>query len=201
MELVATLVYSRKKARAILEEVNDDSVVLFPESVWIPWRTAKYYSEKKDLFLVYNEDTCIKGKHYITMKGVDKGKLKWMVHKYFLWTSDYEYWIPAPRLDPIVKIRGYTTAVTICYEISKIAGCNRLYELGRVIKEAKAEILLMPADWWFNFGLPQSVLTSAFNKIPSLKVGIFSCRRKLAFASSKRKRTKITKKGWVSIEI
>jgi len=201
MEFVATLVCNRNKARKILKEVNNNSIVLLPESLWMERYTVNYYSLTKNLFIIYNEDVCIEGKHYITMKGVDKGKLKWMVHKYFLWTTGDGYWTSAPKLDPIVKIRGHTAAVAICYEISKVAGYNKLFQIGKVIKKAKVEILLMPADWWWHWRLPQSALTSAFNNIPSLKVGVFSCRRELAFVSSKQKRTKITKKGWVSVEI
>jgi predicted amidohydrolase len=201
MEFVATLVYNITKVKKILKEVNENSVVLFPESVKIPWYTVKYYSENKKLFIIYNDDSYVNGKYHITMKGVDKGKIKWMVHKYYLWEGDIGYWDPAPALNPIVKIRGRTVAVTICYEISKIAGYNKLYQIGKIIKKAKTEILLMPADWWFNFCMPQCALTSAFNNIPSLKVGVFSCRRELAFVSTKKERRKITKKGWVSIEI
>jgi hypothetical protein len=59
----------------------------------------------------------------------------------------------------------------------------------------------MPADWWWNWGLPQNVLSSAFNCIPSLKAGLFSCRRNMAFASTRKQKNKITEKGWVSVEI
>ena len=201
MKLIAVLCHNRNKAKKILKEVPNNSVVLLPESLWMKKYIINYYSKKKNLFVIYNVDIVIKGKHYITMKGVDKGKLLWMVHKYFLWSTGDGYWTPAPKLDPIVKIRGHTAAIAICYEISKVAGCNKLFQIGKIIKKAKAEILLMPADWWFNWRLPQSALTSAFNNIPSLKVGIFSCRRELAFASTKLKRRKITKKGWVSVEI
>ncbi|HUS98917.1 MAG TPA: hypothetical protein VMY59_01180 [Candidatus Thermoplasmatota archaeon] len=201
MEFVATLVYNITKVRKILNEVNKNSVILFPESVKIPWHTVKYYSEKKKLFIIYNDDTYVNGKYHITMKGIDAGKLKWMVHKHYLWEGDIGYWDPAPTLSPVVKIRNHTAAVTICFEISKIAGYNKLFNIGKLIKKAKVEILLMPADWWFNFSMPQCALTSAFNNIPSLKVGIFSCRRELAFVSTKTKREKITKKGWVSVEI
>jgi len=91
MELIAILVHNRNKVKRVMQEVPKNGVVLFPESLWLPWRTVQYYSEKKDLFIIYNEDICIKGKHYITMKGVDKGKLMWMVHKYFLWSTGDGY--------------------------------------------------------------------------------------------------------------
>ena len=200
MELIATLVCNRNKARKILKEVPNNSIVLLPESLWLEKYTVNYYSFKKKLFIIYNEDTRINGKHYITMKGVDKGKLKWMVHKYYLWNYD-NYWSPAPSLNPIVNIRSHIAGIAICYEIAKVAGYNKLFQIGKIVKKAKAEILLMPADWTFNWRLPQSILTSAFNNIPSLKVGVFSCRRELAFASTKKERKKIIEKGWVSIEI
>jgi predicted amidohydrolase len=135
------------------------------------------------------------------MKGVDKGKLKWMVHKYYLWKGDYEDWDPAPILAPIVRIRNRVTVISICYEIAFVSRFNKPYQIGKIAKKAKAEILLMPADWAFNFRLPQNVLSSAFNCIPSLKVGLFSCRRELAFASTRKQKKKITEKGWVSVEI
>ena len=91
--------------------------------------------------------------------------------------------------------------VAICYEIAFVAGYNKLYEIGKIAKKAKTELLLMPADWSFNWRLPPYVSTIAFKRIPSLKASFFSTRRKLAFASTKKERKKITEKGWVSVEI
>ncbi len=201
MELIATLVYNINKAKKILKQVPNNSVVLFPESIMIPSHTVRYYSEKKRLFVIYNYDYSGNGKCYITMKGIDKGKLRWMVHKYYLWKGDYDYWDPAPMLAPIVKIRGHTACVAICYEIAFVAGYNKLYAIGKIAKKAKAEILLMPADWYFNWMLPKYVSTIAFKRISSLKASLFSCRRELAFASTKKDRNKITEKGWVSVEV
>lgn len=202
MELIATLVHNRNKAKNILKEVPNNSIVLFAEAVMIPSNTIKYYSEKKNLFVIYNDDYYGNGKCHITMRGVDKGKLKWMVHKYYLWKSDYkEGWDPAPKLAPIVKIRGHTACVAICYEIAFVAGYNKLYEIGKIAKKAKTELLLMPANWSFNWMVPQYASTIAFKRIPSLKASLFSTRRVLAFASTKKQRTKITKRGWVSVEI
>jgi hypothetical protein len=136
------------------------------------------------------------------MRGVDKGKQKWMVYKYYLWKEDYSVgWDPTPKLDPIVKIRGHTACVAICYEIAYIARFNKLYEIGKIAKKAKAELLLMPANWSFNFVLPQCTSSIAFKHIPSLKASLFSCRRELTFVSTKKERKKIIEKGWVSIEI
>ncbi len=201
MELVATLVYNIKKAKEILQEVNKNSVVLFPESVMLLWRTVKYYSEKKNLFIIYNDDTYINGKFHITMRGIDKGKLKWMVHKYYLWKSDCEDYDPAPKLAPIVKIRGHTACVVICYEIAFVAGFNKLYDIGNIAKKAKTEFLLMPANWFFNWRLPQYVSSIAFKRIPTLKASLFSTRRELAFANTVKEHNKITEKGWASIKI
>ena len=202
MELIATLVHNRNKAKKILKEVPNNSIVLFAEAVMIPSNTVRYYSEKKNLFVIYNDDYYAKGKSYITMRGVDKGKLKWMVYKYYLWKDDYkEGWDSAPKLAPIVKIRGHTACVVICYEIAFVARFNKLYEIGKIAKKAKAEILLMPANWSFNWRLPQYVSSIAFKRIPTLKASLFSTRRELAFANTKKKPKKITEKGWVSIEI
>jgi hypothetical protein len=105
MELIATLVYSINKAKKIMKQVPNNSIVLFPESVMIPSYIVRYYSEKKNLYVIYNDDYKVNGKFYITMKGVDKGKLKWMVHKYYLWKSDVKVgWNRPPELAPIVKI-------------------------------------------------------------------------------------------------
>ena len=201
MELIATLVYDINKAKEILKQVPKNSVVLFPESIMLPAYIVRYYSKKKNLFVIYNDDYKVKGKYYITMKGIDKGKLKWMVHKYYLWKGDYDDWDPAPKLAPIVKIRGHTTCVAICYEIAYVAGFNKLYEIGKIAKKAKTELLLMPADWSFNWRLPPYVSSIAFKRISSLKTSLFSTRRELAFASTKKERKKITKKGWVSVKI
>ena len=69
MEFAATLVYNITKVKKILKEVNENSVVLFPESVKIPWHIVKYYSENKKLFIIYNDDTYVNGKYHITKKG------------------------------------------------------------------------------------------------------------------------------------
>ena len=202
MELIATLVHNRNKAKRILKEVPENSVVLFAEAVEIPPHIVKYYSQKKDLFVIYNDDYYPNGKSYITMRGVDKGKQKWMVHKYYLWKNDFKWgWNPAPRLAPIVKIRGHTACVAICYEIVFIARYNKLCEIGNIAKNAKAELLIMPANWSYNWRLPQYVSSIAFKRIPTLKASLFSARRELAFASTKKQRKKIMQKGWVSIEI
>lgn len=200
MELIATLVYTRSKAKRILQEIPPKSVVLLPEGLWMNPNVVDYYSRRKELFVIYNKDLIKNGRHFISMQGIDCGKLKWSVQKHYLW-NDYDGYWHSGELSPIVEIRGVTTAICICYELSKIAGHGKLFNLGRIIKEAKTELLLMPADWQFNWRLPQSVLTSAFNNIPSLKVGLFSCRQELAFADTKKERRKITKKGWVSVEI
>jgi len=202
MELIATLVHNRNKAKKILKEVPNNSIVLFAEAVMIPSNTVRYYSEKKSLFVIYNDDYYANGKSYITMRGVDKGKQKWIVHKYYLWKEDYSVgWDQAPKLAPIVKIRGHTACVAICYEIAFVARFNKLYEIGKIAKKAKAELLLMPANWSFNWMLPQYASSIAFKRIPSLKASLFSTRREMAFASTKKLRKKIIKKGWVSIEI
>ena len=202
MELIATLVHNKNKAKNILKEVPNKSIVLFAEAVEIPPNIVKYYSKKKDLFVIYNEDYYNNGNSYISMRGVDKGKLKWMVHKYFLWKSDVKAgWDRPPELAPIVKIRGHTACVAICYEIAFVAGYNKLYDIGKIAKKAKTELLFMPANWSYNWMLPQYVSTIAFKRIPSLKVSLFSCRQELAFASTKKERKKITEKGWVSVEI
>ncbi len=202
MELIATLVHNRNKAKNILIEVPEKSIVLFAEDLMISPNIVKYYSEKKNLFVVYNEDYFVNGKAYISMRGIDKGKLKWMVHKYYLWKNDYRCgWNPAPKLDPIVKIRGHSTCVAICYEIAFIAGYNKLFSIGKLAKKAKVELLLMPANWSFNWGLPQYVSTIAFKRISSLKASLFSTKQGQAFIKTRRKLEKITERGWVSIEI
>ena len=201
MQFIATLVGNKRSAKTILRDVPNNSVVLFPESLMVPYHIIHYYSRKKNLFIIHNHDTWVKGRFHITMKGVDCGKLQWMVHKYFLWRGDYEDWDPAPRLDPIVNIRGHPVFVAICYELAFVAGFNRLFTIGKISKKALAEVLLMPADWRFNWQLPQKVLRSAFHCIPSLKAGLFSCRRTLAFASTRNQVEKITKRGWVSVDI
>lgn len=201
MKLIATLVYNRKKAIDILKEIPNNAVVLFPENVNLSFHAVRYYSKKKNLFIIYNDDGRVDGKCYNSMFGVDRGKLKWMVHKYFLWDDENDYTDKPPHPDPAVNIRGHKTCIAICYEIAFVSRFNKLYTIGKIAKKHKVEIMMLPANWEFNWTLPQCIMTSAFNCIPSLKVGLFSCRRELAFVSSKKNRTKITNKGWISIEI
>lgn len=198
MLLVATMCSKPNQAIDILKEIPNNAVVLFPENVEVSPNMVRYYSKKKNLFVIFNQDYY----SYITMRGVDCGTETWQVQKYYLSKGDMKWgWKQAPELSPIITIRGRKTCVAICYEIAYIAFCNKLGTIGRLAKTNNVEIIIMPANWSYNWALPQYISTIAFKKIPSLKASLFSTTRELAFASMKKERKKIVKRGWVSIEI
>jgi len=200
MKLVATLVNSVHKAHKILNEIPDNSVILFPELPELEDSYVRKISKEKQLFVIYNHDIRKNGKTYITMKGVDNGKQVWRVRKYHLWKTDYEDYAQPPAPEPIVNIRGITAAVEICYGMSKIGGHGRLFHYGYQIAKHNPEILLFPANWEFNWHIPEDVIASAIKCIPSVKVALFSCTRCYAIASTRAKAKKIISRGWVEID-
>lgn len=84
--------------------------------------------------------------------------------------------------------------------MSKIAGHGRLFHYGYQIAKHNPEILLFPANWEFNWHIPEDVIASAIKCMPSVKVALFSCTRRYAIASTRIKTKKIISRGWVEID-
>lgn len=208
MKLASTLVRESFRAYDILESVPQGSIVLFPEGCGVERSIVERLSSRKDLFVIFNE-YCHEGNgSYNAMIGMEKGRALWRVRKHFLWQGEKNWVDSPPKPEPMVDIRGKKAAVVICYEISKVAGFGRLWTLGKIMAEEKAEMLLMPAVWAFNWQMPKWVAETCLKKIPSLKACAFSCsntRHEQSYAMIKTRNngyveTKETN-TWVSCEI
>lgn len=153
MRLITTLVAKSKYARKILEEVPNGSVVLFPESVNIPTTIVKKFSKVKSLFIIYNRDIIEKGKKYISMQAISEGRIKWIVRKFHLWHSDLRSGFKAP-VEPecITSILGWKCAIYICYDAIEI------FKMREFLEEENVEILLISANWQFNFQLMNRII-------------------------------------------
>ena len=81
MFLVATLCPSRAIALKILREIPDNSMIQFPETVQMTSKQIIKYSIEKNLFIIYQSDTKVDDKIYVTFRGVDQGKEEWQVRK------------------------------------------------------------------------------------------------------------------------
>ena len=200
MRIVATLTGRVSKAEKLLNKVPLGSVVLLPEAVEISSQYVRKVSRDRKLFIIFNEDAIENDKHYITMKAYDSGEYQWRVRKFKLWGDDFKYY-SASRSEPIVNIRGKVASVFICNDLTTIGRNNYLFPMGEVIKKYKTEILCMPSNWLFNFDLVENTLETAFNKIPTLKAGLFSCTHKLALAYTRREKIRLDDWGWESVEI
>jgi hypothetical protein len=201
MYLVATLVGKSKYAKKILQSVPENSVVLLPESVSLIGDFVKKISTDRGLFIIYNSDTVENGKKYIAMRGVDNGEEVWQVRKFKLWPTDIENGFSASRAEPIVKIRDKIAALFICYDMVTIGRDNRLFAMGRVLQKYKPEVLLLPANWFFNFELVDNIIDTAMNNISSLKVCLFSCTNTVGIVKTRGKKVKFDSFGWEGVEI
>ena len=201
MELVATLVKKLPDAKKILQQVPNRSIVLFPENVCFDPRTVRKYSQEKNLFIIYNHDLTIGKKKFIAMDGMDRGKEMWTVRKFNLWHTDYRHYVQAPEPEPIVSVRGYRSALVICYDIMKITCRGRILDVGRQVKKERPMLFFVTANWTYNFGIPQASITTIMNNIKSIRASVFSSTHGYALISTKKEKQKITKKGWISIEI
>ena len=85
MRLISTLCDSRAEALKILRDVPDNSIVLLPETLTMISKHIIKHSLKKNLFIIYQSDTKVDDKIYVTFRGVDKGKEEWQVRKFNLW--------------------------------------------------------------------------------------------------------------------
>ena len=209
MKLISTLVKNARKAYDILEQVPETSIVLLPEGCFPKREVVATVSKRRRLFVVFNEDPYHEeGRRYNAMIGMEEGTVVWRVRKYFLWEEEKDSVDSPPEPEPIVNIRRMNTAVVICYELSKVAGYGRLFPIGETIAEAKTKILLMPAYWQFNWGMPKQVTNICVKKIPSLIASAFASsniRHGEAYAMvySKHEGYHETRErnGWVGAEI
>ena len=169
MKLISTIVGDSKYAKKILAEIPENSVILFPESLSLSGTIVKKYSQERDLFIIYNSDTKENGKHFISMRGVDNGEEVWRVRKFNLWHSDKIDGFDAPRKpEPLVHIRNMNAGVFICYDAVKI------FQMKEMLIQNKIEVLLIPANWHFNFKLIQRIIDFSMKYIPTLYCTIFS---------------------------
>ena len=196
MNLIATLVSDSRTAYKILRDVPENSVVLFPESVDLNRRIVDEFSKKRGLFVVYNDDVKLGGRRYIAMKGVDNGELKWIVRKFNLWHSDKIDGFAAPNQpEPFVYIRNRKAGVFICYDAVKI------FQMREMLEQEKIELLLIGANWQYNFELIQKIIDFSMKYIPTLHGIIFSNTRNLAVANTRKETKKIKNTGWVDVDI
>ena len=201
MYLVATLVDASKYAKKILQSVPENSVVLLPEAVSLNGSFVKRISSERGLFIIYNSDMVENGKRYIAMRCVDNGEEVWRVRKFKLWHTDIEDGFSASRAEPIVKIRGKTAALFICYDLVTIGRDNRLFALGRALQKYKSEILLLAANWAFNFGLVENIIDTAMNNIGSLRACLFSCTNTFGIATLQDRIRRLKKLGWIGFDL
>jgi hypothetical protein len=199
--LVTTLTGRRKNALKMLKEIPNGSIVCLPERHLITHHEAKKISREKDLFIIYNQDTKINGKCYVMFHGIDNGEIKWSIPKFKLWHTDLEDGYSAGKPQPIQQIRGHIVAIFICYEIVTVAREGRLLPLGHVMKDYDVELLMITANWEYNFGRPIEVIDTCFQHIPTLKLGLWSNTRKYAYIRDRNRRVKLDSCGWKSITI
>ena len=195
MFLVATLCDSRAIAMKILEEVPDKSIVLLPETVEILGKTLVPLSKQKDLFIIYNQDIKIDDKWYIAFHGIDKGEYKFRVRKFNLWDSDIEYGYTPSEPEPFVSIRNHPASLFICYD------CAKIYQLKDQLINHKTEILMISANWQFNFNFLDQITNFALKYIPTLKYCILSNTNTLSFIKTRTEEKRITKPGYVKLGI
>lgn len=209
MKLVSTHVKNSQQAYDILEEVPESSIVVLPEGCFPSREVIANISRRRSLFVLFNEIPYYEdGCRYNAIIGMEKGNPIWRVRKHFLWKRE-KYWVDSPsKPEPMVEIRGMKTGVVICYELSKVAGFGKLFTIGKIIEEAKAELLLMPAVWAFNWKMPKWVIETCIKKIPSLKAFAFASsnlrnRQSYALVQNRNNGQKETKENnsWVSVEI
>ena len=195
MRLISTLCDSRAEALKILRDVPDNSIVLLPETLTMISKHIIKHSLKKNLFIIYQSDLKIEDKIYVTFRGVDQGKNVWQVRKFNLWDSDIEYGYTPSKPEPNVSIRNHPTSLFICYDSTKI------YQIKNQLINHKTEILMISANWQFNFNYIEQVTDFALKYIPTLKYCLFSNTNTLSFIKTKTKVKRITKPDYVELSI
>jgi len=194
MRLVATLIDDRATAMQILKAVPDNSIVLLPETLTMTSKQIIKYSLKKNLFIIYQSDTKVDDKIYVTFRGVDQGKEVWQVRKFNLWHTDKGYYSPS-KPEPIITIRGHKTGLFICFDATEI------FKMHQLLNKEQIELLLITSNWQFNFKLIERITDFALEQIPSLKAVIFSNTNTLSFIKTRTQEKRITETGYVISEI
>jgi len=196
MRLVATLISDRAAAMKILREAPNNSVILFPETIELLGKTLVPISKQKELFIIYNQNIKIDGKWFITFHGIEKGEYKFRVQKFNLWKSDIEYGYTPSKPEPNVSIRNHPASLFICYD------CAKIYQMKNQLINHKTEILMISANWQFNFNYIDQVTDFALKYVPTLKYCMFSNTNTLSFIKTKTKVKRITKPpGYVELSI
>ncbi len=70
-----------------------------------------------------------------------------------------------------------------------------------MLQEYQPEILLLPANWEFNFPLVENIIETAENKIRSLNVILFSCTNTVAIVMNRKEIKKIKRFGWADADV
>lgn len=195
MRLVATCAETVKQALTILDQVPPNSVVLFPENISLIGYTIMKYSKQKNLFIIINLDITVDNKNYIAMKAFDQGKYLWTVKKFNIWPSELEDgWTPAEP-NPYVTIRGLRAGIYICYD------CAKIYKMAPELRERGIELILVAANWIFNYRFLEDLFNFCIRYLPSIKAIIFSNNCKMAIIQTPLIKKKITSPGYLEVEI
>jgi len=195
MLLISTLCDSRAQAIKILQQIPNDSIVLFPESVCFLSNTIIPYSIEKNLFIIYNQDIKINNKWFITMHGIDNGGYKFRVRKFNLWPTDLKAGCVPAKPEPYITIRGHKSALFICYDATKI------FKMYNELIEHRVEILMITANWTFNFELIKRIIDFSMEYVKSLKCILFSNTYKMALIQTRYVMKIIDQPGFVKVEI
>lgn len=195
MLLISTLCDSRAQAIKILQQVPNDSIVLFPESVCFMSRKIMPYSVKKNLFIIYNQDIKVDNKWYIAMHAIDQDQYRFTIKKFNLWPSDLKAGCVPSKPEPYITIRGHKSALFICYDATKI------FKMYNELFEHQVEILMITANWTFNFDLIRRIIDFTLHYVKSLKVVMFSNTCKMALIKTRYETKTITQTGFVELEI
>ena len=195
MFLVATLCDSRADAMKIIGEVPHQSIVLLPETVEILGKTLVPISKQKDFFIIYNQDIKIDDAWYIAFHGIDKGEYEFRVRKFNLWDSDIESGYTPSEPEPFVSIRNHPASLFICYD------CTKIYQLKNQLIDHKTEILMISANWQFNFNFLDQITDFALKYVPSLKYCMFSNTNTLSFIKTKNWDRRINEDGFIVMEL
>lgn len=189
MFLVATLCENRARALQILREIPDNSVILFPETLTMISKQIIKYSKEKKLFIIYQSDSIIDDEIYVTFRAVYQGKELWQVKKFNLWHTDKNYYYPS-KPEPFVTIRGRKAGVYICYD------AVTLFKDFRQLIDNQIELLMIPANWDFNFELMDRITDFALSQVPCLKCCVFSNSNTVAYVKSQDQNKRILNTGF-----
>jgi hypothetical protein len=90
--------------------------------------------------------------------------------------------------------------VFICNDIKTLARDGKLRTMGYVIKKYNPEVLMVSANWQFNWDIPTNTIDSCFKNIRSLQVGLFSCTSHYCYGRTRKEKLKYDNFGTVGVE-